>query len=85
MLFLYRPRETWMPFSLPRHRTDQAAYNRGLQREFESARHAPVAELPSPADGPPPEQIQADLDALLAAGALTADEHRAATERLGSP
>jgi hypothetical protein len=44
MLFLYRPRETWMPYSLPRNRTDQAAYNRRLQREFESTRRvAPAA------------------------------------------
>ncbi len=83
MLFLYRPRETWMPFTLPRQRTDQAAYNRSLQREFESARHTPAAELPPTPDGPPPEQVRADLDALLEAGALTADEHRAATDRLG--
>ena len=81
MLFLYRPRETWMPFTLPRQRTDQAAYNRSLQREFESARHAPAVGLPE-AEGPPPDQIRADLDALLEAGALTTDEHRAATERL---
>ena len=81
MLFLYRPRETWMPFTLPRQRTDQAAYNRSLQREFESARLTPAVELPE-AEGPPPAQIRADLDALLEAGALTADEHRVATERL---
>jgi len=80
MLFLYRPRETWMPFERPLHRTDQAAYNRSLQRKFESVRRAPEPERP--AIGLPPEQIRADLDNLLEAGALTVDEHRAATERL---
>ena len=85
MLFLYRPRETWMPFSLPRNRTDQAAYNRSLQRDFESARRSPAAELSPPPDGPPAEQIRADLDALLDAGALTPEEHRAATDRLERP
>ena len=38
MLFLYRPRETWMPFALPRNRTEQAAYNRQLQQQFDSTR-----------------------------------------------
>ena len=38
MLFLYRPRQTWMPFALPQSRTQQAAYNRRLQDEFESTR-----------------------------------------------
>ena len=38
MLFLYRPRATWMPFSGPRNRTDQAAYNRQLQQKFDSTR-----------------------------------------------
>ncbi len=35
MLFLYRPRQTWMPFALPQSRTQQAAYNRQLQDKFE--------------------------------------------------
>ena len=80
MLFLYRPRETWMPFERPLHRTDQMAYNRSLQRKFQSARRSPEPEVP--ATGPPPEWIRADLDNLLEAGVLTADEHRAATDRL---
>ena len=43
MLFLYRPRQTWMPFSLPRNRTEQAAYNRQLQHRFDTTRRvAPV-------------------------------------------
>ena len=47
MLFLYRPRETWMPFAGPRNRTDQAAYNRQLQQKFESTRRvAPAAPAP---------------------------------------
>ena len=38
MLFLYRPRQTWMPFAPPRNRTQQAAYNRQLQERFASTR-----------------------------------------------
>ena len=41
MLFLYRPRETWMPFARPMSGTQQAAYNRQLQAKFESTRRAP--------------------------------------------
>ena len=36
MLFLYRPRQTWMPYRLPRNTTDQAAYNRRLQERFDA-------------------------------------------------
>jgi putative oligomerization/nucleic acid binding protein len=44
VLFLYRPRQTWMPFSLPRNRTEQAAYNRRLQQRFDTTRRvAPAA------------------------------------------
>jgi hypothetical protein len=58
MLFLYRPRQTWMPFALPRSRTDQAAYNRHLQAEFESTRRVPPA-LPTPS-----RDTAAELQAL---------------------
>jgi hypothetical protein len=50
VLFLYRPRQTWMPFSLPRNRTDQAAYNRQLQQRFESTRRVPPAVPAAPRD-----------------------------------
>ena len=43
MLFLYRPRQTWMPFALPRNRTQQAAYNRQLQEKFASTRRVAPA------------------------------------------
>ena len=41
MLFLYRPPQTYMPYSLPRNRTDQAAYNRRMQAKFNATRRAP--------------------------------------------
>jgi hypothetical protein len=47
MLFLYRPRETWMPFARPMSGTQQAAYNRQLQAQFASTRRVPAA-LPPP-------------------------------------
>jgi Short C-terminal domain len=43
VLFLYRPRQTWMPFALPRNRTQQAAYNRQLQEKFASTRRVAPA------------------------------------------
>ena len=52
MLFLYRPRQTYMPYSLPRNRTDQAAYNRQLQAKFDSSRRVPPA--PPAAAAPDP-------------------------------
>jgi hypothetical protein len=79
MLFLYRPRQTWMPFSFPRSRTQQAAYNRQLQERFESSRRVAPA-VPSPARDP-----IADLEALAAMherGALTDAEFSAAKARV---
>ena len=43
MLFLYRPRQTWMPYALPRSRTQQAEYNRQLQDKFASTRRVAPA------------------------------------------
>jgi hypothetical protein len=79
VLFLYRPRETWMPYSLPRNRTDQAAYNRQLQEQFRSTRRVAP---PVPVGGPPADELLHELDALRAAGALTDEEHRAAVARV---
>ena len=44
MLFLLRPRQTWMPYARPRERMQQDAYNRSLQDAYASTRGvAPVA------------------------------------------
>jgi hypothetical protein len=81
VLFLYRPRETWMPFSLPRNHTDQAAYNHHLQREFRSTKRVPP---PVPTAGEPPARDQRDeLRALRESGVLTDAEYEAALTRLG--
>ncbi|HEX8803249.1 MAG TPA: hypothetical protein VF743_03615, partial [Acidimicrobiales bacterium] len=47
MLFLYRPRQTRMPFALPRQRTGQAAYRQELQERFAGRRPAPDAGAPA--------------------------------------
>jgi hypothetical protein len=38
MLFLYRPRQTWMPFRPPRQRTDQDGYNLRMQQAYSATR-----------------------------------------------
>ena len=78
MLFLYRPRETWMPFALPRGRTDQAAYNRNLQRQFAATRPGPNTARRSPDR----ERDLAELRALHDSGALTDAEFAVISERL---
>jgi hypothetical protein len=75
MLFLYRPRQTMMPYSLPRRVTQQDVYRRQLQHEFET-----------PAVPRDPSAVLAELDELHASGVLTDDEFAAAKARvLASP
>ena len=79
MLFLYRPRETWMPFSLPRNRTEQAAYNRQLQQSFVSTRR--VAPAVPAAQGDPIAELK-ELAALHASNVLTDAEFEQAKAKL---
>jgi hypothetical protein len=85
VLFLYRPRQTWMPFSRPFNRTEQSAYNRSLQAKFDSTRrNAPAA--PAPAETPrDPEADLHKLTELHDAGVLTDAEFEAAKDRFGGP
>jgi hypothetical protein len=82
MLFLYRPRQTYMPYSLPRNRTAQGAYNRDLQSRFDATRPtggtAPA--LPT-APRTTIDQVEA-LAALHDAGTLTDEEFATAKARL---
>jgi len=79
MLFLYRPRETWMPFALPRNRTEQAAYNRQLQAKFEATRRV---EPPAPSPARDPVAALKDLAELRRAGLLTDAEFASAKAKL---
>jgi hypothetical protein len=79
MLFLYRPRQTWMPFVLPRNRTDQAAYNRQLQERFQATRRVPA---PTPAPDHDPVADLKTLVALHESGGLTDAEFSAAKSQL---
>ena len=42
MLFLYRPRQTRLPYRPVRPRTQQDAYNMRLQQQFDATRRVPV-------------------------------------------
>ena len=79
MLFLHRPRQTWMPYGLPRNRTQQAAYNRQLQQKFDSTRRVPP---PVPAPPAPPRDPVRDLRELaeLHRGGVLSDAEFAAAK-----
>jgi hypothetical protein len=77
MLFLYRPRQTWMPFARPRDATQQAAYNRQLQQQFESTRRV----APTMPAGDRADDLQKLAD-LHRSGVLTDAELESATARL---
>jgi len=79
MLFLYRPRETWMPFERPMSRTQQAAYNRQLQQQFQSTRRVAPA---VPAQERDLASSLKDVDQLHRSGALTDAEFESAKAKL---
>jgi hypothetical protein len=76
MLFLYRPPQTYMPYSLPRNRTQQAAYNRSLQDKVNATRRVPASEPPDPIG-----QLK-ELAALHEQGQLDDDEFRLAKAKV---
>jgi hypothetical protein len=94
MLFLYRPRQTWMPYPMPRRGTQQAAYNRELQERYSATRRVPPPRpgfATSPATGPggPGSVPEADMTARLrdlgqlhADGALSDEEFAAAKAKV---
>ena len=80
MLFLYRPRETWMPFARPRGRTEQAAYNQQLQQKFESTRRVAPA-VPTTTSRDPIADLER-LAALHDSGVLTDSEFEMAKAKV---
>jgi hypothetical protein len=80
MLFLYRPRQTWMPYSLPREPTQQDAYRRNLQDSFAATRRVAP---PQPASDPIADLK--DLAELHASGALNDSEFAAAKAKVLGP
>jgi hypothetical protein len=68
-----------MPFSLPRNRTEQGAYNRKLQDRFDSTRRVAPA---VPATAPDPVADLKRLGELHQAGVLTDQEFADAKAKL---
>jgi Short C-terminal domain len=85
VLFLYRPRQTYMPFRRPRPRTDQDLYNYQLQQAFSATRQVPQY-APADADAAPaPADDLArlrELAKLHDSGVLTDAEFSAAKAKL---
>jgi hypothetical protein len=87
MLFLYRPRQTWMPFRPPRTLTDQNEYNRQMQQAYSATRkvapYAPPTSEPAAAEDPVARLTE--LARLHESGALSDAEFAAAKAKvLGS-
>jgi Short C-terminal domain len=58
VLFLLRPRQTWMPYALPRSRPQQELYNQELHKAYMSTRQL------EPATPSPQRDVLADLKDL---------------------
>jgi hypothetical protein len=72
VLFLYQPRQTWMPYSVPANRMRQMEYNRALHQRYMATRRVdPSAERD-------PEADLERLTELHDAGVLTDAELEAA-------
>jgi hypothetical protein len=83
MLFLYRPRQTWMPFRPPRPRTDQDGYNLRLQQAY-SATHRVAPYTPATSDPAAEDPVARlrELAQLHDAGALSDAEFAAAKAKV---
>jgi hypothetical protein len=79
MLFLYRPRQTWMPYARPRDAMRQDEYNRRAQQEFEATRRV---EAPAGATGDDNAGKLSKLAQLHESGVLTDEEYTVAKARL---
>jgi hypothetical protein len=81
MLFLLRPRQTRMPYAVPRDRSQQAVYNEQLQTAYAATRRvAPY----DPGAGAPHDRV-ADLRALAElhqSGALSDTEFATAKTKV---
>jgi hypothetical protein len=86
MLFLLRPRQTYMPYALPRDQMDRETYDQQLQEAYASTRRVAPYE-PNPKHSATPDLVAdlRDLGALHESGALSDDEFAAAKSKLLAP
>jgi hypothetical protein len=89
MIFLLRPRQTWMPYVLPRDRSQQDAYNKQLQTAYDSTRTLPPSASSTAAQPFTTARDRIadlkDLAKLHDAGSLTDEEFTAAKMRVLQP
>ena len=79
MLFLLRPRQTWMPYALPRSAPQQNVYIEQLHKAYSSTRRVDPA---TPSTVPDPLTAVMDLGELHQKGLLTDDEFAAAKAKV---
>ena len=79
MLFLLRPRQTWMPYALPRSAPQQNVYSEQLHKAYSSTRRVEPATPSTAAD---PLSALKDLGELHQNGLLTDDEFAAAKAKV---
>jgi hypothetical protein len=87
VLFLYRPRQTYMPYRVPRNMFQQTAYNREMQEHFDATRRVSPASASGAASVAPsaPRDTAAqlrDLAELHKSGALDDAEFAAAKAKV---
>ena len=80
MLFLYRPRQTYMPFAAPRNMMRQDDYRRQMQDAFDATRRV-AASAPAAAPRDAVTKLK-DAAALHDAGVLSNEEFAAAKAKV---
>ncbi len=86
MLFLYRPRQTWMPYARPRDAMRQDEYNLRTQQQFEATRRvAPAGAQPAAVSAEDNAGKLRQLAQLHESGVLTDEEYNVAKSRLSGP
>ena len=83
MLFLLRPQQTWMPYSLPRDPVEQDVRNQEMRTAYDSTRRVP-SYRPTDGDGSQRDVIAQlkSLAELHDSGALTDQEFTTAKAKL---
>ncbi len=84
MLFLLRPRQTYMPYVLPRNQTEQASYHRELEQAYHSTRRVAPPDPGAPGGTDLAARLK-ELGELHASGALSDEEFTAAKAKVLAP
>ncbi len=84
MLFLLRPRQTFMPYPLPRTQPEQEAYRRELEQGYASTRRVSPPAAPA-SEAPDLASSLTELAELNHSGALSDEEFAAAKAKLLGP